>query len=124
MSQVAVTISRSHSGPVYAGTEFALTANISLSIEGVSDDISLDVTWRRGDDVVDRERHSIASDVSGSSYRSSLTYSTINISDSGQITATVTISSMHIFLTATGTESLNIQGMHAFTNNTLTIRYA
>ena len=110
--QVAVTISKSRSGPVYAGTEFVLIADISLS--GVNRDISLDITWRRGNDVIVGDSRTTVSPVSGSgdSYTASLTYSPITISDSGQITATVTISSMHVYLTATGTESLNVQGTH------------
>ena len=110
--QVAVTISRSHSGPVYAGTEFVLTADISLSVEGASGNISLEITWRRGNDVIKRGIHNIASDVNGASYRFSLTYSPITISDSGQITAKVTVSSLYVYLTTTGTESLNVQGIH------------
>ena len=107
--QVTVTITRSRSGPVYAGTKFVLTADISLS--GVNGDISLDITWSRGNDVVDRDRHYIVSDVNGISYRSSLTYSPITISDGGQLTAIVTVSSLHVTLTATGTESLHVQGI-------------
>ena len=121
--QVAVTISKSHSGAIYAGTEFVLTADISLSVEGVSGNISLEITWSRGNDVVDRDIHIIVSDVNGDSYKSSLTYSPISISDSGQITANVTVSSMHVYLTATGTESLNVQGIHTCTSNKLIIRY-
>ena len=104
-----MTISKSRSGPVYAGTEFVLTADISLS--GVSEDVSLEITWNRGNDVVDRDIHNIVSDVNGASYTASLTYSPINIPDSGQITANVTVSSLHVNLTATGTESLNVQGI-------------
>ena len=110
-SQIAiVTISRNHSGPVHAGTEFVLTADISLS--GVNGDISLDITWR-GNDVIANDTRITVSAVSGSgdSYTASLTYSPITISDSGQITAIVIGSSLHVNLTATGTVSLHIQGI-------------
>ena len=122
MPHVAVTISRSRSGPIYAGTEFVLTADISLSVVGVS---GLEITWRRGNDVVHRDIHNIVSDVNGASYRSSLTYSAITISDSGQITATltVTVSSLHVYLTATGTESLNVQGIHTCTVRDLSLDF-
>ena len=83
-----MTISKSRSGPVYAGTEFVLTADISLY--GVNGDISLDITWRRGNDVIAIDTRTTVSAVSGSgdSYTASLTYSPITISDSDQITAT------------------------------------
>ena len=87
-SQTAnVTISKSRSGPVYAGTEFVLTADISLS--GVNGDISLDITWRRGNDVIANDTRTTVSAVSGSgdNYTASLTYSPITISDSSNITA-------------------------------------
>ena len=116
--QVAVAITKSRSGAVYAGTEFVLTAGISLS--GVNGDISLDITWSRGNDVIVGDTRTTVSPVSGSgdNYPTSLTYSPIPISDSGQITATVTIRSMHVYLTTAGTESLNVQGMHdRFTSN-------
>ena len=113
MPQTTVTITKSHSGPVYAGTEFVLTAVISLSRVNV--EISLDITWSRGNDVIANDTHTTVSDVSGSgdSYTASLTYSPITISDSGNITATVTVtvSSLHVYLTATGTESLHVQGI-------------
>ena len=121
--EVAVTISKSRSGPVYAGTEFVLTADISLS--GVNGKISLKATWSRGNDVIvgDSRTTVTASAVSGSgdNYTASLTYLPITISDCGQITATVTVSSMHVYLTATGTENLNVQSMHTCTSNKLII---
>ena len=106
-----MTISRSRSGPLYAGTQFVLTADISLS--GVNGDISLDITWSRGNDVIASDNHTTVSAVSGSgdSYTASLSYSPINTTDSGQITAIVTASSMHVYFTATGTESLHVQGI-------------
>ena len=76
-----MTITKSRSGPVYAGTEFVLTADISLS--GVSGNISLGITWRRGNDVIANDTRTTVSALSGSgdSYTASLTYSPINISD-------------------------------------------
>ena len=123
MPHVAVIISRSHSGPVYAGTEFVLTADISLS--EVNGDISLDITWNRTNDVIASDTRTTVSALSGSgdNYTASLTYSPITISDSVQITAIVTVSSLHVYLTATGTESLNVQGIHMCTSNKLITRY-
>ena len=113
----AVTISKSRSGPVYAGTECVLTADISLS--GVNGDISLNMLWIRENGVIviivnDSRTTVSAISGSGDNYTASLTYSPITISDSGQITAnvTVTLSSVNKYLTATGTESLNVQGIH------------
>ena len=116
-SQTAnVTISRSRSGPVYAGTEFVLTADISLS--GVNGYISLDITWRRGNDVIDNDTRTTVSAVSGSgdSYTASLTYSPITISDSGQITANMSVcvgsdGSICIQISATDTEQLLVHGI-------------
>ena len=84
-----MTISKSRSGPVYAGTEFVLTADISLS--GVNRYTSLDITWNRGNDVIANDTRTTVSAVSGSgdSYTASLTYSPITISDSGQITVNI-----------------------------------
>ena len=108
-----MTISKSRSGPVYAGTEFVLTADISLS--GVNGDISLDITWRRGNDVIASDTHTTVSAVSGSgdSYTASLTYSPITISDSGQITANVSPSyeSTHMnIMTVTNTVTVTVKG--------------
>ena len=113
-SQTAnVTITKSRSGPVYAGTEFVLTADISLS--GVNGDISLDITWRRGNDVIASDTHTTVSAVSGSgdSYTASLTYSPITISDSGQITVNVSPSdeSTHRnIVTMTNTVMVTVEG--------------
>ena len=63
-----------------------LTADISLS--GVNGNISLDITWSRGNDVIANDTCTTVSAVSGSrdSYTASLTYSPIT---SGSITANV-----------------------------------
>ena len=91
-AQANVTISKSRSGPVYAGTEFVLTADISLS--GVNRYISLNITWSRGNDVIASDTRTTVSSVRGGGgrYTASLTYSPITTSDSGQITANVNLS--------------------------------
>ena len=80
-------------------------------------DISLDISWSRGNDVIVSDNHTAISPVSGSgdSYTASLTYIPIATSDGGQFTATVTVSpsdgSMFIqTATPTDTEMLTIEG--------------
>ena len=111
-----MTISKSRSGPVYAGTEFVLTAHISLS--GVNGDISLDITWNKRNDVLAGDTRTTVSPVSGSgdSYTASLTYSPITTSDSGNITANVSPSaadeSTHLNIsTVTNTVMLTVEGL-------------
>ena len=108
-----VNITRSHSGSVYAGTEFALSADIAFSdLSGVDVDISLDISWSRGSDVIDNDTHTTVSAVSGSgdSYIASLNYSPTTTSDSGLITATVTVRTTDgSTMTATATEMLTIE---------------
>ena len=113
--QANVTITKSRSGPVYAGTEFVLTADISLN--GVNGDISLYITWNRGNDVIANDTRITVSAVSGSgdSYTASLTYSPINISDSGEITANISVSvdpydSMCVTID-TATATLSVEGI-------------
>ena len=110
-----MTISRSRSGPVYAGTEFVL--NTALSFSGLDmnllSSLVLDIRWSRGNDVIVTGTRTIVSPVSGSgmTYTASLTYSPINISDSGQVTATVTVSAPTVqSMTASDTEILNVEG--------------
>ena len=113
-----MAITRSHSGSVYAGTEFALRADIFFSdLSGVDVDISLDISWSRGSDFIGNDTLTTVSAVSGSgdSYTASLNYSPITTSDSGLITATVTVSpdleSMYIQnVMANDTEMINIEG--------------
>ena len=121
----AVTISKSRSGPIYAGTECVLTADISLS--GVNADISLNMLWIRENGVIviivnDTRTTVSAISGSGDSYTASLTYSPITISDSGHITALVTVSSLNTYLTSTGNKPLDVQGILTCTNYRLTIR--
>ena len=109
-----VNITRSHSGSVYAGTEFALRADISFSdLSGVDVDISLNTSWSRGSDVIANDTRTTVSAVSGSgdSYTASLNYSPITTSDSGLITATITVRTTDgSTMTANGTEMLNVEG--------------
>ena len=86
---------RSRGGTVYSGTRFTLTSAISFSdVSGVDVDISLDISWTRSSAVIASDGRTTASGVSGSgtSYTASLFFSPIAISDSGQFTATVTVS--------------------------------
>ena len=120
MPQPTVTITRNHSDSIFAGTELVLTANISFSDQSrVNVDKSLDILWRRGNDVIVNDSRITISAVSGSgdSYTASLTYSPITISDSGQITATVTVRPMEVNeyvrpVNATALESLIIKGIY------------
>ena len=77
--------------------------------------ISLDITWRRGNDVIANDTRTTVSAVcgSGDNYTASLTYSPITISDSGNITANVSPSdeSTHINIeTGTNTVMLTVEG--------------
>ena len=93
--QPTVVIRGSHSGLIYAGSEFTLNAEISFNDSAVVDvSILLTISWSRDGDNITSNDHitiSIVSD-SGSGYTASLTYSPIATSDSGLITATVTVS--------------------------------
>ena len=89
-----------------------LTADIFLS--GVDGNISLDITWRRGNDVIDNDTHTTVSAVSssGDSYTASLTYSPITISNSGSITTNVSTSdeSINMYMkTMTNTVMLTVE---------------
>ena len=118
--QPTVSISRSPSGSVYAGTVFALRADISFSdLSAVDVNISLDIRWSRDSDVIASDTRTAISPVSGSgdSYSASLTYTPIATSDGGQFTATFTVSppdgSMFVqTVTATDTEMIIVEGMN------------
>ena len=127
MPQPTVTITRNHSDSIFAGTGLVLTANISFSdqsrvnVDKANVDKSLDILWRRGNDVIVNDSHINISAVSGSgdSYTVSLTYSPITISDSGQITVIVTVRPMEVneyiqTVNATALESLSITGIHFY----------
>ena len=81
--------------------------------------ISLDISWSRGSDVIASDTRTAISPVNDSddSYTAFITYTPIATSDSGQFTATVTVSpsdgSMFIqTATATDTEMLTVEGMN------------
>ena len=119
MPQPTVTITRSHSDSVLVGTELVLIADISFSDQSkVNVDKSLDILWRRENDVIVSDSHIAISPVSGSgdSYTASLAYSPITILDRGQITAIVTVRPMKEneyirTVNATGLKSLIITGI-------------
>ena len=80
--------------------------------------ISLDISWSNGSDLLVNDTRTAISPVSssGDSYTASLIYTPIATSDSGQFTATVTVSlsddSMYIHtVTATDTEMLTVDGI-------------
>ena len=87
-------ITRTHSGTVYAGTELTLTSDISFSdLSRVDVEISLNISWITDSVVIVNNSRTRVSGVSGSgtSYTASLSFSPIATSDSGQLTATVTV---------------------------------
>ena len=119
MPQPTVTITRSHSDSVLVGTELVLTADISFSVQStVNMNKSLDILWRLNDVIINDSRINISAvSGSGDSYTASLTYSPITISDSGQITAIVTVRPETVneyirSVNATALESLITTGIH------------
>ena len=118
--QPTVSISRSRSGNINAGTEFGLIADISfIDLSAVDVAISLDISWSRDSDVIASDTRTAISPVSdsGDSYTASLTYTPIATSDGGWFTATVTVSpsdgSMFVqTVTATDTEMITVEGMN------------
>ena len=118
---------------VSVGYNFTLNAEILFSNPTVLDiKMLLVISWSRDDDfMTSSDRISISNVTDGeSSYTASLTYSPIATSDSGLITATVTVSpsddSMYIqSVTATATDTLTVQGKHLvymMTHNILVYR--
>ena len=100
--ELNVTLTKSHSGTVYAGTELMLTLEISLNdFERVDVNISITIKWNRWPlnfNAIDyiqlvNDTRTTVSAVSGSdgSFKSSLTYSPIAISDSGRHWPTVSV---------------------------------
>ena len=120
--QPILVIRRSHSGLVFAGNNFTLNAEISFNDSAVVDvSLSLTIIWSRNGDIIASNNCITITNVSdsGSGYAASLTYSPIAISDSGLITATVTVSpsddSMYIqSVTAIATDTLTVQGKNIF----------
>ena len=93
--QPTVTIRRSRDGPLYAGTIFELIVDVLFSYSNM--DIVVDISWKQNSitqESIGSSTRTTVSAVSGSgdSYTASLTYSPITISDSGLITATITVS--------------------------------
>ena len=111
-------ITRNYSGLIYVGNNFTLNAEILFNISAVLNvSLSLTISWSRNGDNITSNDHITISNVrdSESGYTASLTYSPIATSDSGLITATVTVSpsddSMYIqSVTATANDTLCIQG--------------
>ena len=113
-------IRRSRSGLIFAGNNFTLHAEISFSNSTVVDtSLSLTVSWSRDGDIMTSNNRISISSVSDneSGYTAFLTYSPIATSDSGLITATVSVSpsddSMYIqSVTATETHTIYVEGIH------------
>ena len=110
------TIHRNHRDTVYVGTKFTLSVDISLRSVRVN---TLNVTWLRGNYTIASDTRTTVSAVSGSekSYTASLTYSPITISDSGQITANISVyvgSYESICSWTSATEHLLVHGISLF----------
>ena len=104
---------------INAGNNFTLNAEITLSDPTVVDvEILLALNWSRDDVLITSISVSSVS-TSESGYTASLNYSPITTSDSGLITATVSVSpsddSMYIqSVTATAVYNLSVHGMTTF----------
>ena len=109
--QISMTISRSHNDTVYIGAQLLLTSHISLS-DLDSMEVSVEITWTKGSDVIVNDSHTTVSAVSGNSsrYMASLSFSPVTITDGGPITATVTITSPLQTLTASDSYILEVTG--------------
>ena len=94
VTQPTVVINTIYSGLINAGNNFTLNAEIIFSDPTVVDVILLALNWSRDDVLIaSNDRISVSSvSTSESGYTASLTYSPIATSDSGLITATVTVS--------------------------------
>ena len=110
-----VTITRSRTGPVCAGTNFSLTATIELNEVDIN--LRIKITWSRGNNIIGNSTLTTLSAVSGSEgvYTASLNYSPISTSDSGKIIATVIVSpvvnSIYVkSVTVSTTLLLSVQG--------------
>ena len=107
---------------INAGTNFTLNAEITFSDPTVVDvEILLALNWSRDDVlIISNDRISVSSvSTSESGYTAFLTYSPIATSDSGLITATVSVSpsdeSMYIqSVAATAVHNLSVHGMTTF----------
>ena len=122
--QPIILIKRNYSGLIVAGNNFTLNAEILYDISAVVNvSISLTISWSRDGDIIISNDHITIFNVrdSESGYTASLTYSPIATSDSGLITATVTVSpsddSMYIqSVTSTANDTLCIQGKNLLYN--------
>ena len=95
-----MTLTKSHNGTVYAGTELVLTLDISFNgfkSLRVDVNISIIIKWHRGINSnsftqLDNDTRTVSAltDSEGS-FRASLTYSPIAISDSGRHWPTVSV---------------------------------
>ena len=105
-----MTISRSHNDTVYIGTQLTLTSHISVS--GVDDIISVEISWTRGNDVIVNDFHTTVSGVSGNSsrYSASLSFSPVTTADGGPIIVIVTITSPLQNVTISETYILKVTG--------------
>ena len=119
--QPELTISKSYSGAVYAGTELELTVDICLKRVDVNLSITIkwDNVYKNAANTIQlvNDTHITVSAVSGSedNFKASLTYSPITISDRGRHWATVSIKpsdrSIHIRSSSTAKNMiLNVQG--------------
>ena len=116
--QPTVVINTIYSGLINAGNIFTLNTEITFNDPTVVDvEISLALNWSRNDVLIaSNDRISVSSvSTSESGYTASLIYSPIATSDSGLITATVSVSpsddSMYIqSVTATANDFLTVQG--------------
>ena len=84
--------------------------NVSLS----SSSLVLGIRWNRGSDVIVNGTRTIVSPISGSgmTYTASLTYSPINTTDRGEVSATFTVSRSDESVTASDTEMLTVKGSY------------
>ena len=129
--QPTVVIRRSHNGLIHAGSDFTLNAEISINDPTVVDmEISMTISWSTNDNIITSNNCISISPVtlSKSGYTASITYSPITTSDSGLITATLTVSpsddSIYIkSVTANETHTINVEGIHCDgkCTNTITI---
>ena len=121
--QPTVVINRIYSSLINAGNNFTLNAEITFSDPTVVDvGILLALNWSRDDVLItSNNRISVSSvSTSESGYTASLTYTPIATSDSGLITATVSVSpsddsiSYIQSVTATAVHNFSVHGMTTF----------
>ena len=105
-----MTISRSHNDTVYIGTQLTLTSHVSVS--GVDDIISVEISWTRGNDGLVNDSHTTVLAVSGNSsrYSASLSFSPVTTADGGPIIVIVTITSPLQNVTISDTHILKVTG--------------